>query len=84
MNTQKVAITMPESLIKKIDDLRKDKRLSRSRYITLAVAEKIEEGKKRHIKETYDKIFSDEAIQKEQIETARFFERLGSDRGQEW
>ena len=84
MNTQKVAITMPENLVKKIDVLRKDRGLSRSRYITITLAEKIEEGKRRHIKEAYDSIFSDEAIQKEQLETASFFDRLGNEGGQEW
>ena len=84
MNTQKVAITMPENLVKKIDMLRKDRGLSRSRFITLTVSEKIEEGKKRHITEAYDRIFSDEAVQKEQLETAGFFNRLGNEEGQEW
>ena len=84
MNTQKVAITMPENLVKRIDMLRQDKGLSRSRFITLTVSEKIEEGKKRYITEAYDKIFSDEAIQKEQLETAEFFEKIGNDQGQEW
>ncbi len=84
MDTQKVAITMPENLVKKIDILRKSKGLSRSRYINLTLAEKIEENKKQNIKEAYDRIFSDEEIKKEQLETAKFFGMLGSDRGQEW
>ena len=84
IGTQKIAITMPNVLVKEIDALSQQKRLSRSRYITQAVREKIESEKKRFITETYDKVFSDEEIQKEQLETAKCFEGAGSEGGQEW
>jgi metal-responsive CopG/Arc/MetJ family transcriptional regulator len=83
-NTQKVAITMPTGLIKKIDTLSKRRGLSRSRYITLAVSDMIEGEKKLLITESYNRIFSDEIIQKEQLETAKSFEGLGMEGGQEW
>ena len=84
IHTQKVAISMPEILVKEIDALTQKKGVSRSRYITQAVSEKIEAEKKSFIKESYDKIFSDEAIQKEQLETALWFDRAGEKEGQEW
>jgi len=84
INTQKVAITMPQILIKEIDKLSKKKGLSRSRYITQAVCEKIEDEKKYFITECYDNIFSDAEIRKEQLETARWFEGAGDEGGQEW
>lgn len=84
MHTQKVAITMPEILIKKIDDLSKKKGLSRSRYITLAVSEKIEDEKRHYITECYDKIFSDGDVRKEQLETAGGLDGVGNEVGQEW
>lgn len=45
MNTQKVAITMPQILINELDKILKIKELSRSRYITQAVREKVGEEK---------------------------------------
>jgi metal-responsive CopG/Arc/MetJ family transcriptional regulator len=84
IHTQKVAISMPAILVKKIDTLSKKRGLSRSRYITQAVSEKIESENKRLITESYDKIFSDEAIQKEQLEMAGSFETAGNESGQEW
>lgn len=83
-HTQKVAITMPEILVKKIDTLSKKKGVSRSRYITLAVAEKIEDEKNNFITEAYNEIFSDQKIQREQLETSESFEGAGSQGGQEW
>ena len=84
IHTQKVAISMPEVLVKEIDALSRKRGLSRSRYITQAVSEKIEAEKKRFITESYDKIFSDREIQKEQLEMARGFEGAGNEGGQEW
>jgi len=84
MNTQKVAITMPEALVKKIDTLSRQKGLSRSRYITLVVSEKIDDDKKQLITECYNKIFSDEVIWKEQLEISRRFDGVGNEGGQEW
>lgn len=84
MNAHKVAITMPENLIKQVDILSSSQGLSRSRYIRLAIAEKIEKEKDRFLKDSYNRIFSDEAIQKEQLETAKCFDGVGSQGGQEW
>ena len=84
LHTQKVAITMPEILIKEVDALSKKKGLSRSRYITLAVREKIETERRRSITESYDAVFSEDSVRKEQIETAARFEGSGSEGGQEW
>ena len=84
MNTKKVAITMPEDLLKDIDLISKTKGLSRSRYIAAALGEKVADAKKRFLKEAYDRVFSDEEIQKEQIDVAKWFEGVGSEGGQEW
>jgi hypothetical protein len=62
----------------------REKGVSRSRFIALALAEKIDGEKKRLVKETYDRVFSDEEIIKEQVETARWLEGAGSEGGQEW
>ena len=84
MNTQKVAITMPEDLIKDIDSISRTKGLSRSRYIASTLGAKVADEKRELLKEAYDRVFSDEKMQKEQIEAAKWFEEVGSDGGQEW
>jgi metal-responsive CopG/Arc/MetJ family transcriptional regulator len=84
MNTQKVAITMPEDLIKEIDLISKTKGVSRSRYIASALGAKVAAEKRELLKQAYDKVFSDEDIRKEQIDAAKWFEGAGSEGGQEW
>jgi hypothetical protein len=84
MNTQKVAITMPTDLLTTIDEISKQKGLSRSRYISNILREKVLSEKEKQIKASYDRVFSDELILKEQLETASWFEGTGSKEGQEW
>ena len=84
MNTQKVAITIPTDLVSMIDDISKQKGMSRSKYISTVLREKAITEKEKRIKDTYNRVFSDESIQKEQLETASWFEGAGSKKGQEW
>jgi metal-responsive CopG/Arc/MetJ family transcriptional regulator len=84
MNTQKVAISMPKDLVKDIDMISKTKGLSRSRYIAFTLGAKVAAEKRDLLKQAYDEIFSDEEIREEQIETAKWFEGVGSKGGQEW
>ena len=84
MNTQKIAISMPSDLLTSIDNIRKKKRLSRSKYISSLLREKILTEQNIEIKKTYDMVFSDNKIKKEQLETTRFFEGTGKEEGEEW
>jgi metal-responsive CopG/Arc/MetJ family transcriptional regulator len=84
MNTQKVAITVPIDLLTIIDDISKQKGMSRSRFISTVLREKVVQEKEKQIKATYNRVFSDELILKEQIETASWLEGTGSKKGQEW
>jgi metal-responsive CopG/Arc/MetJ family transcriptional regulator len=84
MNTQKVSITIPKNLVILIDMISKQKGISRSRYISSVLQEKLGEEQNREIKEAYDRIFSDADIKKEQLQTANWFEGSGSSEGQEW
>jgi len=84
MNTQKVAITIPVNLVMMIDTISKQRGLSRSKFISNVLQERISEDRNRSIKETYDRIFSDASICKEQLETAAWYEGSGSTEGQEW
>ena len=84
MNTKKVAITIPSDLVVMIDAISRQRKVSRSRFISSVLREKLIEERNRHLKDTYDRVFSDKAINKEQLETARWFEGSGNKVGQEW
>ncbi|OGR07603.1 MAG: hypothetical protein A2511_13510 [Deltaproteobacteria bacterium RIFOXYD12_FULL_50_9] len=84
MNTIKVAISMPSNLVSTIDVLSKKHRISRSKYISSLLEEKVKEEKTIELKEAYDRVFADESIQKEQLETLRFLQGADSSEGQEW
>ena len=84
MRTEKIAITIPSDLVSVIDDIRNKRGISRSKFITNILREKIKDDQAREIRETYDRIFSDESVAKEQLETATWFEGSGKDEGQEW
>ncbi len=84
MNTQKVAITVPKNILIIIDTISKSKGLSRSKYISTLLKKNILDEKAQNLKDTYDKVFSDESIQAEQLSTAKGFEEAGKKGGQEW
>lgn len=84
MNTQKVAITIPTDLVIMIDDISKQRGLSRSKYISTVLREKVLSEKERQIKDSFDRVFSDDAIKKEQLQTAIWFDGTGNQGGQEW
>ena len=84
MHTQKVAITIPKELVLMIDDISKKKGLSRSKFISIILREKLMSERNRAIKDAYDQAFSDESIRKEQYSCAKWFGGLGTEEGQEW
>ncbi len=84
MSTQKVAITIPKKIVTMIDMISKQKGISRSRYISSVLREKLANEQERSIKEAYDRVFSDAEIRKEQLETVNWFEESGHVEGQEW
>jgi metal-responsive CopG/Arc/MetJ family transcriptional regulator len=84
MRTEKIAITIPSDLVSMIDDIRIKRGVSRSKFITLILRERIMDEQVREIQEIYDRVFSDASIVEEQLETASWFEGSGKDEGQEW
>ena len=84
MSTQKIAITVPIKIIELIDDISKKKRMSRSKYITTVLNEQILKERNQNIKDIYDRIFSDDTLSREQLETANWFEGSGNKEGLEW
>jgi metal-responsive CopG/Arc/MetJ family transcriptional regulator len=84
MSTQKVAITVPTELVAIIDDISRQRGISRSKLISNILKEKILNEKEKQIKAAYNRVFSDALILKEQIDTASWFEGAGNKKGQEW
>ena len=84
MNTKKIAITVPEDLVMTIDLLSFESGVSRSKFITDILREKISKDKNDKIKTSYDRVFSDNTIAEEQLAMARDFEASGKEEGQEW
>ncbi len=79
-----MAITVPIELVAIIDDLSRQKGISRSKLISNILKEKILNEKEKQIKAAYNRVFSDALILKEQIDTASWFEGAGNKKGQEW
>ncbi|MEK7289600.1 MAG: hypothetical protein AAB067_05430 [Planctomycetota bacterium] len=84
MNTQKIAITVPSDLLDIIDKTTEQRSMSRSKFISLLLRERLLEERDRQLKDQYDRVFSDSAICGEQLETAMGFDGAGSREGQEW
>jgi metal-responsive CopG/Arc/MetJ family transcriptional regulator len=84
MRTEKVAITILADLVAVIDDIRRRRGVSRSRFITLLLRQKIMDEQAREIREAYDRVFSDESVAREQVDTAAWLDGSGRDEGQEW
>ena len=84
MTTQKIAISMPADLLAMIDIISKQKGMSRSRFISTVLHEKVLNEKERQIKEVYNRVFSDDSIKKEQLETSSWFDGTGNKEGLEW
>ena len=84
MNTQKVAITIPADLVIMVDKISKQLGFSRSKYISTVIREKVFSENDRQIKKAYNRVFSDDSIKKEQLQTAIWFDGIGHQGGQEW
>lgn len=84
MRTEKVAITIPSDLVAVIDGIRSKRGVSRSKFITLLLRQKILDEQAREIREAYDRVFSDDSMAKEQLDTTVWFEGSGREEGQEW
>jgi metal-responsive CopG/Arc/MetJ family transcriptional regulator len=84
MNTQKVAITMPKDLVAAVDAISRERGISRSKFVSLTIEEKIANERDKNLREAYDRVFADVSIRKEQLDTANWFQQAGSNEGQEW
>ena len=84
MRTEKVAITIPSDLVAVIDDIRSRRGVSRSKFISILLRQTISDEQDREIRDAYDRVFSEESVAKEQLDTTAWFEGYGREEGQEW
>lgn len=84
MNTQKVAITIPQDIVVIIDKISKQEGVSRSKYISKVLSEKVREREEQKLVNAYNSVFSDESIREEQLETSEWLEGSGNSEGQIW
>jgi len=75
---------MPKNLVIMIDMISKQYGISRSRYISKVLHEKLTAEREQNLREAYNRIFSDSEICREQLETTKWFEGFGQNEGQEW
>ncbi len=67
VNTKKVAMTIPEDLLHEIDEMSRQRGVSRSRLISELLREKLVQEQNQSLRSAYDEIFSDESICQEQV-----------------
>ena len=84
MNTQKIAITVPSDLLDIIDRTTEQRSISRSKFISMLLREKLLDERSRQLKDQYDKVFSDSTICDEQSKTAIWLDGAGNREGQGW
>ena len=66
MNTKKVAMTIPEDLLREIDELSRQRGMSRSRLISELLRAKLLDEQNHSLRSAYDEVFADETIRREQ------------------
>ena len=71
-------------MITVIDEISREKGISRSSFISNVLRDKVRDEKERRLRDTYDRVFSDEQIRKEQLDTCEWFELSGDNEGQGW
>lgn len=67
VNTRKVAMTIPADLLGEIDEMSRQRGVSRSRLISELLREKLVEEQNQSLRFAYDEVFSDETIRREQV-----------------
>jgi hypothetical protein len=84
MPVKKLAISVPEDVVRAVDRAARSRGVTRSRFITdlLRVAARLRTDAE--ITAEVDRVLADSGLGGEQRATARAFQRAGSRRGTEW
>jgi hypothetical protein len=84
MPVRKIAISVPEDVLLQVDRAAKSRGMTRSRFISQALRRIAGARRDAEITRRIDELFSDPEIAREQVDTARAFQRARSPRGTEW
>lgn len=84
MAAKKLAISVPEEVIREVDDAAKRRGMTRSGFITAVLSRVARARTDAEISRRVNDLFSDLEIGREQLDTARAFGRLASRRGAGW
>ncbi|MBI2897693.1 MAG: type II toxin-antitoxin system HicB family antitoxin [Deltaproteobacteria bacterium] len=84
MGVRKIAISIPEEVLRQVDRAAKDRHMTRSRFISRALARIAQARRDAEITRRIDEVLSDPELAREQAETARAFQTARSARGTEW
>jgi metal-responsive CopG/Arc/MetJ family transcriptional regulator len=78
MKTCKIAITIPENLLKTVDQLSDQLKISRSKILSEGALYIVKKLARKKIVNSYNKVFSDKKVQKEQIQMAENFLQISN------
>jgi len=84
MPSRKIAISISESVLDRIDDLARKSQKSRSGYITDILEKVARTSREAEITARINDLFSDPGVQKEQKEVSDFFLSGNAFEGEEW
>lgn len=83
MAVRKIAIWVPEGVLRQVDQAAKARHMTRSRFIS-RLARIASARRDAEITRRIDEILADPEVAREQVATARAFQRARSTRGTEW
>lgn len=84
MQTQKIAISVPKDLVAQLDSIGQRRGISRSRLISELLRSSLAEERSRQLRKEFDRVFADQKIRNEQIETSRWLEKAEPGGGEKW
>ena len=84
MAAKKLAISVPEEVIREVDHAAKRRGMTRSGFITDVLSQVARARTDAEIARRVNNLFSDAEIAREQTDTARRFRRIAPQRGAEW
>ena len=84
MPARKFAISVPEEVMRKVDQAARHRGLPRSRFISKVLARVAAARTDADISRRIDAVFADPDVAREQLDTARKFRRAAPRSGKEW
>lgn len=84
MAARKIAISVPDQVLREVDRAARARGMTRSGFISQALARIARARRDAEITRRIDELLADPEIAREQVDTARAFQRARSSAGNEW